>query len=57
MYLVGWLAFPDFGEVAFVGDIQGIPAVLSPMVIRAVCSRGALYVGPYAVGWLLWVVW
>ena len=50
MYLVGWLAFPDFGEVAFVGDIQGIPAVLSPMVIRAVCSRGALYVGPYAVG-------
>ena len=45
MYLLGWLRFPTLEKWPFVGDILCVQAAYSPLVTRAVCSRGALYMG------------
>ena len=55
---MGCLCFLTLEKWPFVGDILCVPAPQSPLVIRALCSRGAPYVGcmgPSVVaGWLLW---
>ena len=59
--LVGCLHLSILDKWPFVGDILCVPEVPSPLVSRAMCSRGVSRmdcVGPSAaVGWLLWVVW
>lgn len=60
MCLVGWLCFPTLEMWPFTGYILCFSAVHSPLVTRAVFSRGAHYVslmGPFViVGLLLWAV-
>ena len=38
MSLIGWLHFPILEKWSFAGDLLCIPAALSPLVTRAVCS-------------------
>ena len=45
MYLVGWLHFLTLEKGPFEGEILCVPAAHSPLVTKAICSRGVPYVG------------
>lgn len=49
MRLTGWLCFLTLEEWPFMGDVLCVPASHTPMVIRTICFKGALSVGPSTV--------